>query len=246
VTRLIETRSYTVIPMFKVAWMTRFKRGLAEPEARRHWQEVHGPLAAKAGGLERYVQNHVVEDLGAGRGAAQDELRVDGYSIGWFGDEAGFAETTRSPEWQELRADGLELFDYDAMWGRSAVLEEHVIKEGPEGPFKVAWVVSFHPGQSAAEREETRRHWLEIHGPIAAEAPGLDRYVQNHAVAGVGADGVTGTDGLVFGGISEGWYASREAYDECIASEPWSRLTADGQPLWHALWVVNVRELRVK
>lgn len=232
--------------MFKVAWMTRFKPGLGEPEGRRHWKEIHGPLAANADGLERYVQNHVVETLPAGRGTAQEELVVDGYSVGWFDDEAAFEATTASSEWQELRADGQTLFDYDGMWGRSAVLEEVVIKEGSEGPFKVVWVVSFHPGSSKEQREETRRHWREIHGPIAAEAPGLDRYIQNHAVAGIGADGLTDPDTLVFGGFSEGWYESREAYEECIASEPWSRLTADGQPLWHALWVANVEEVPVK
>src|SRR3712207_7926096 len=30
--------------------------------------------------------------------------------------------------------------------------------------------------------EQFRKHWLEVHGPLAARLPGLRRYHQNHVV----------------------------------------------------------------
>jgi len=37
------------------------RAGLAPEAFRRHWRDVHGPLAARLPGLERYLQNHLTE-----------------------------------------------------------------------------------------------------------------------------------------------------------------------------------------
>ena len=48
--------------------------------------------------------------------------------------------------------------------------------------YKVAWIARFHPGLT---KEEGHRHWSDVHGPLCAEVPGLERYVQNHVVGGL-------------------------------------------------------------
>jgi EthD domain len=233
--------------VFKVAWLARLRPDRPEEASRRNWIETHGPLAASVDGLGSYVQNHVIEELPAGRGPDSEEIAVSGVSTAVFGDRTAFDAAIGSDSWNALREDGRTIFDYDSLWGMSAVLEEYVMADGPPaGGFKVVWIVSFKPGASKEERAETRRHWLDIHGPIATEAPGLDRYVQNHAVASIGPGGVGDELDLAFGGFSEGWYADRAAYEECIASEPWRRLVADGQGLWGSLWVASVDEIVVK
>ena len=37
------------------------KPGVTMEQFRRHWRDVHGPLAAKLTGLRRYHQNYVVD-----------------------------------------------------------------------------------------------------------------------------------------------------------------------------------------
>ena len=54
---------------------------------RRHWRQVHGPLAARMPGLKSYRQNHVVDQqqrVASARGP--DE--IDGFAQLWFEGEA--------------------------------------------------------------------------------------------------------------------------------------------------------------
>jgi uncharacterized protein (TIGR02118 family) len=53
-----------------------------EAEFRRHWREVHGPLAAKLPNLKGYVQNHIVATGRVRRGDLMH--RIDGISQLWF------------------------------------------------------------------------------------------------------------------------------------------------------------------
>ena len=58
-------------------------------------------------------------------------------------------------------------------------------------------------------KEEFLRHWLEIHGPLAARVvPGLRRYVQSHPVPGFESD----IDGIV-----ELWWDNVESFNAYLA-----------------------------
>ena len=228
--------------MFKVVWIARFPEGMANADARRHWADVHGPLCASSS-IARYVQNHVTGALPSAAGVADDVTHFDGYSSGWWPDEAAFEETMASPEWAALVADGENVFDMPFTDSMSAQVEEHTIIEGPRGPYKVAWVARFKKGLDPAE---ARDHWLHVHGPIVADLA-IDRYVQNHCVRSVGGDG-NGSAPLLFGGYSECWFRDEQAFVDALATPEWARLREDGENVFDMseMWGAVLHERVVK
>jgi uncharacterized protein (TIGR02118 family) len=213
--------------MYKVAWLARFPSGMAKQDARRHWADVHGPLCTRTPGLGRYVQNHVVGPLPLASGVTEEETLFDGYSCGWWPDEAAFRASMQTPEWHELVEDGANVFDMEWLEGMSARVVEHVIVDGPASPYKVAWVVRFKDG---IDPDEARRYWASNHGPIVQDV-GIDRYVQNHAVEAVGGGG-EGHDPLRFDGFSECWFKDEAAFLDAIHTPEWEALNTDGDHLF--------------
>ena len=121
---------------FKVVWVVRFSdeiRGDAgrTRDAHEHWIATHGEdLGRKVPGIGRYVQNHCVAALGEDGADPAGELWFDGYSECWFDDRAAFERVTGSPEWQTMSDDAASFCDVAWIHGMSAVLEEHVVKDG--------------------------------------------------------------------------------------------------------------------
>jgi uncharacterized protein (TIGR02118 family) len=223
--------------MYKVAWLARFPQGLTKEEGRRHWAERHAPMCVKTPGIDRYVQNHV---MGALPGRRDEEPQFDGYSCGWWADEDAFRASMDTDEWRALVADGDNVFDMSWLEGMSAQVEEHVVIDGEPGPYKVAWVAKFKPGMSNADG---RAYWATTHGPIIADLPDIDRYVQNHCVAPVGGGGEA-RDPLRFDGFSEAWFADEAAYLRAVNSPTWDRLHEDGFNVFDPdlLWGVRLDE----
>ncbi len=93
---------------------------------------------------------------------------------------------------------------------------------------KVVWFARFLPGLS---REEGRRHWREIHGPLGAVVPGIEAYVQSYAITALGAVGPT--DGaLAFDGYSCCWYADEESFLASLQTPEWAAISADAPNLF--------------
>ena len=63
---------------------------------RRHWIDVHGPLVCAFPGLRRYVQCHVVASSAANE--AGRSMRIDGFPILYFDNDADRSLAHRSPE----------------------------------------------------------------------------------------------------------------------------------------------------
>ncbi|HVY15745.1 MAG TPA: EthD family reductase [Rhodopila sp.] len=63
---------------------------------RRHWLDVHGPLVCAFPRLRRYVQCHVVESSATNDAARA--MRIDGFPILFFDDDADRMAAHRSPE----------------------------------------------------------------------------------------------------------------------------------------------------
>src|SRR3982750_344686 len=86
--------------MIKFIALITHKDGMAFDAFDTHWQHTHGPLIAQAPGLRRYVQSHLVNDLGPDYPQA-----FDGMSEAWFDDMESFVKAFRSDAWAAAVAD---------------------------------------------------------------------------------------------------------------------------------------------
>jgi uncharacterized protein (TIGR02118 family) len=74
------------------------KPDLTPEQFRKHWLEVHGPLAARLPGLRRYHQNHVVDASQLAIDHARGAWEVDGFSQLWFDDTDAMRRAIEVPE----------------------------------------------------------------------------------------------------------------------------------------------------
>ena len=224
--------------MFKTAWVARFPQGMAKADARAYWANHHGPLC-KSTTIEGYVQNHVSGHLPSVSGVVDEVTHFDGYSCGWWSDEAAYDATMASDGWQALVADGENVFDMTWLAGMSAQIQEYTIIDGPASPYKVVWMVSFKPGMTRAEGDE---YWSKIHGSIFKGLP-IDRYVQNHVVKSL----VPG-DNVGFDGFSECWFKDEAQFMASIESDAWARAVADAPNVFDMtkLWGARLHERVVR
>ncbi|MEJ0015382.1 MAG: EthD family reductase [Acetobacteraceae bacterium] len=65
-------------------------------EFRRHWLDVHGPLVRVFPALRHYVQDHVIASPALN--AAARAMRIDGFPILWFDNDADRLRAHHSPE----------------------------------------------------------------------------------------------------------------------------------------------------
>jgi len=75
--------------------------------------------------------------------------------------------------------------------------------------------------------EQFVKHWLEIHGPLALQVPGIRRYVQSHIVDERRRPDIPPI-GVEIDGIAELWYDDRERLARALATPEMKALHADG------------------
>jgi uncharacterized protein (TIGR02118 family) len=112
---------------FKVVWFAKFRDDVPRQAAADHWRDVHGAIALRVPGIDRYVQNLSVAAFGLD-GVLDEMPAFDGFSECWYADRDAYLRSQESPEWDELYADGFNFLDVAALEGMSAVLEERVIR----------------------------------------------------------------------------------------------------------------------
>jgi uncharacterized protein (TIGR02118 family) len=215
-------------------------------EFQRYWAESHGPLYANTKRLRRYVQ-HLTLPEAYGIDPAPT---YDGVSMFWFDDYDPFNlanetdETVRALQ-EEVGKDDRQLFDRLDTWPRhnksaSVIAEERVIVEGETTPemVKAIFVATKLPGLKLSEFFE---RWQHHHGPLAAQVPGVRRYVQNHAVPAAYAGGRQSHDGW-----SELWFDDLAALHGAVASAAWQVLREDGATLFARPIGVGVARERIQ
>jgi uncharacterized protein (TIGR02118 family) len=214
----------------------------AYEDFRRYWAESHGPLYSRLRAVRRYVQHHTLPEAYGG----DPEPTFPGASMFWYDDlDALFAP---DPEDQaQLRAvareDDRQLFDRLAGWPshqKHAVIiaEERVIVDGPAAPSMVKLVVMALriPGLT---QQELFERWQGFHGPLVAKAPGIRRYVQNHAIPEANLRRQMTHDGW-----SELWFDDLDSLHRSIASPEWQAAREDGRTLFAQPYgIVIAREL---
>jgi uncharacterized protein (TIGR02118 family) len=91
-------------------------------------------------------------------------------------------------------------------------------------------------------RRQADDHWTNVHGPIFHGLP-IERYVQNHVVGPVGAEGDSDAE-IGFDGFSECWFTDEAQFLDAVSSEAWARAVDDVPNLFDgsALWGAALRE----
>ncbi len=233
--------------MYKLGVVWRYKIGFDRAEARARWA-AHAKLTAAIPGLDKYTINFALDKLGL-LGIDVEQTKFDGYACLWFADQAAFEAARHTPEWAAGMFDSDEFLDNTWIAGMGAVVEENVVIDGPEGPFKAVWICRFNDEirADAAKTAEAHEYWKRTHGgAYGVEVPGIGRYVQNHNVAPLN-DAQPGFDGF-----SECWFEDRAAFDVTMAAPEWDEMNNDAFNLFDVEgFIVNgysalIDEVRIK
>jgi uncharacterized protein (TIGR02118 family) len=125
--------------------------------------------------LVRYVQSHRVA-------APPSEADFSAVAEVWYESEAALTQFTASPHYSKFRTDELNFVDVARAVNLTTV--DHVIldRERVRGMVKGMFMIKRKPGLTVAD---FRKHWLEVHAPIALKEMNIKCYVQCHTIDSV-------------------------------------------------------------
>jgi uncharacterized protein (TIGR02118 family) len=98
--------------------------------------------------------------------------------------------------------------------------------------FKVVWVARFPQGMA---KEDARRHWADVHGPLCIRSS-IPRYVQNHVLGPLPSAAGVPDDETHFDGYSCGWWPDEDAFRATMAEPAWQALVDDGDNVFDMDW----------
>jgi len=202
--------------MVKVITFLKRKASMGVAEFQSYWRTRHPEVVTRLPGVRRYVQSHALPSV-----YRHEEPIYDGIAEVWADDTGALRAMTRSPEHADVQADEARFIDRATIG--VIITEDHVLKDGPVPPDAVKSVafLTRKPGLSV---ENFQRHWIQVHGPLAAALPGLRRYVQSHTRrSAYDAGRVPAYDGVVLT-----WFDSTEAVRGAAATPEYARVLADG------------------
>ena len=205
-------------------------------EAQHYWAESHGKLVANSPTLRRYHHYFSLHE------AYQNEPKPTfiGISMFWrddplapapINDDPSLDAFTRFYRNQPGGSDDRQVFDREKRWPtddqHADILgEEHVIIDGQTKSSMVnaIFMVCRLPG---LDHRDFFDHWLNVHGPVAAQLPGLRRYIQNHVVLESLTRGTSTHDGW-----SELWFDDYWSFQLAVKSPEWAAMEQDGATLF--------------
>ena len=106
----------------KLIGLLRYRADMSREDANNYWRTTHGRIALTIAEMGHYTQNHAIRGT-AGRFVPA----FDGFSEAWFADFETYERAMASTPWQNLTADGPELFDMSVFL--SGIVRERVLKE---------------------------------------------------------------------------------------------------------------------
>ncbi len=125
--------------------------------------------------LLRYVQSHRVEQ-------PPSQTEYSAVAEVWYENEAALSAFCASPQYKLFKADELNFVDVSGAVNLTTV--DHIIRDGrrTRGMVKGMFMLKRKPGLTVAD---FRRHWLEVHAPLALKELDPRRYVQCHTIDSV-------------------------------------------------------------
>jgi uncharacterized protein (TIGR02118 family) len=191
------------------------KPALGEEEFHRYWRETHAPIVKRIPQLKGYLQTHRIP-------FATNSSSYDGEAEVWLEDLDALASLRKAPEFLSGAAQDEPNF-IDHKRSDFLVARDHVIIDGPRKPglVKAVWRMRRKAGVSLGE---FRRHWIEIHGVIAAKIPGVRRYVQSHVIDEAYTYAEPRWDG-----VAQLWWDSPAALSDALKTPQFKEDMRDGE-----------------
>ena len=195
--------------MLHILYFITRKPSLGDEEFHRYWKDTHGPIAARIAQTWRYEQSHRIPLEGT-------NSPYDGAAEAWIEDQAALDALRTSAEYVNgALADEPNFIDMNRVeW---LVTHDHVIKDGPQTPQQVKGIFQLKrkPGMNL---EDFRQYWIEVHGPIVCELPGLQRYVQCHTI-----DAAYRYAEPKWDGVAQLWVEDLAAWDTLVNSQEFTQ-----------------------
>jgi uncharacterized protein (TIGR02118 family) len=181
---------------------------LTPQEFRRHWREVHGPLAARLPGLRRYHQNLVVDASQLAIDHARGSWEVDGFSQLSFDDVESMRRAVEASEFQPTVPDIPKFCsDIKVVTCQPNAVVPVAANAGPL--VKRMSLLTRRPDITA---ERFRDEWFGFHAEAVKKFPNIMGYTQNLVIDRVAADlaGSASYEQAPIDGIVELWFRSVE------------------------------------
>jgi uncharacterized protein (TIGR02118 family) len=200
--------------MIHIHYFITRKPTLDDAAFHRYWSETHGPIAGRIAQSKRYVQSHRIP-------YANSNSPYDGEAEVLIDDLAALAELRKNPAYLEgALADERNFIDLSRVeW---MATHDHVIVEGPTGSSLIKGVWQ-HKRKRGMPLGDFRKYWIEVHGALGKQVPGLRRYVQSHLI-----DEAYLYAEPLFDGVAQLWFDSPEAMTAAFESPAGKALAADG------------------
>ena len=201
--------------------------GRPRVEAQHYWAESHGKLVANSPALQRYHHYFSLPE------AYDNDPKPTYIGISMFWRENQLAPPQPQPAdgWFPVGPDDRHVFDRTKRWPtddqHADILgEENVIIDGQTKASMVnaIFMICRKPG---LDHRDFFDHWLNVHTQLAAQLPGLRRYIVNPAVLESLARGTSTHDGW-----SEFWFDDYWTFQQAVKSPEWAAMEADGATLY--------------
>jgi uncharacterized protein (TIGR02118 family) len=163
--------------MVKIVAFFKRKPGISVEEFDRHWGTRHADLVRRLPGIRRYVQNSTLAS-----GYRRHEPVYDGVAEAWFDGGEALRTSGASREYAAVKADEPNFIDGASLG--SVITDEVVVVDGADDA-GAAKLIAFLNRRPDLEPATFREYWRGRHGPLAAQVPGIVRYVQCHVTPGI-------------------------------------------------------------
>jgi uncharacterized protein (TIGR02118 family) len=185
-----------------------------DEEFSRYYRREHIKAAGdqRIPALRRYLQSHRVA-------APQSQAPYNAVAEVWYESEAAISEFCASQHYKLFKADELNFVDVARAENLATV--DHLILDGEraKGMVKGMFLIKRKPGLTVAD---FRRHWLEVHGPLAVKELNPRRYEQCHIV-----DSVYNFCEPRWDGVTHLWFDDAAAAQRAMAAVAQSKALQD-------------------
>jgi uncharacterized protein (TIGR02118 family) len=187
--------------------LLRRRPDISRDQFRKHWRDVHGPLAKQMPKLRGYHQNHIVDDRQLGVDHARGTWDIDGISELWFDNAEEMEAAIASPAYQPVRDDSPAFLAET----RVVTIEQRTVKAF-DGTSKAIKRMSLLKRKPELTPEQFRHEWFEVHGELVRAFPTLLGYRQNLILTRQSDPDAGGDYATVpADGIVEMWFADEAA-----------------------------------